>query len=153
MRLLKPLFAVAAIVFLCAASGAQAKVDIVDQYTNAVMTGDVAALEKLLAPNYWNIAGNGHIWDKEHFLQALRDKELVVNRLTITNARETKVGETRLITGNGEFSGKSLNPRPQGLMRYTMVVANNNGKEEVVLFQTTPVVPTKDCEDGNCKIR
>lgn len=153
MRLLKPLLAAVAIVFLCAASGAQAKVDIVDQYTNAVMTGDVAALEKLLAPNYWNIAGNGHIWDKEHFLQALRDKELVVNRLTITNARETKVGETRLITGNGEFRGKSLNPRPQGLMRYTMVVADNNGKEEVVLFQTTPVVPTKDCEDGNCKIR
>lgn len=153
MRFLKFLPTVAAFVFLCAAANVQAKVDIVDQFTDAVMTADVAALEKLLAPNYWNIASNGHIWDKEHFLQALRDKELVVNRLTITNQRETKVGDTRLITGNGEFRGKALNPRPEGLMRCTMVVANNNGKEEVVLFQATPVIPTKECEDGNCKIR
>lgn len=153
MRLLKPLLTFAVIAFLCVASGAQAKVDVVDQYVNAVMTADIPALEKLLAPNYWNIASNGHIWDKEHFLQALRDKELVVNRLSFTNVRETKVGETRLLTSNGEFYGKALNPRPEGLMRFTMVVANNNGKEEVVLFQVTPVVPTKECKDGNCKIK
>lgn len=132
---------------------AQAKVDVMDQYTNAVMTGDVAVLEKLLAPNYWNIASNGHIWDKEHFIDAIRSKELVVNRLTLTNSRETKVGDTRLITSNGIFNGKSSSPRPQGLMRFTMVVANNNGQEQVVLFQCTPVIATKDCEDGNCKLK
>ena len=38
---------------LCLAGGvAHAKVDTVALYTEAVMTGDVSALEKLLAPNY-----------------------------------------------------------------------------------------------------
>ena len=142
---------VCALFLTCGA--AQASVDIVDQYTNAVMTGDTAALEKLLAPNYWNIASNGHIWDKEHFINAIKNKELVVNRLTISNLRETQLGETRLLTGNGVFHGKALAPRPEGAMRYTMVIAKNGDKEEVVLFQSTPVVATKDCEDGNCKIK
>lgn len=135
------------------AGQAQAKVDVVEQYTNAVMTGDVAALEKLLAPNYWNISPNGHIADKEHFLESIRTKQLVINRMTLTNVRETKIGETRLITGNGEFRGKALYSEPEGWMRYTLVVADNNGKEEVVLFQATPVVATSDCSDGNCRIK
>ncbi len=38
-------------------------------------------------------------------------------------------------------------------MRYTMVIADNNGSEQVVLFQATPVISTEDCMDGNCKIK
>lgn len=135
------------------ASQAQAKVDVIEQYTNALMTGDVAVLEKLLAPNYWNISPNGHISDKEHFLEDIRTKKLAINRMTLTNVRETKVGETRLMTGNGEFRGKTPYPTPEGWMRYTLVVANNNGREEIVLFQATPVVATKECSDGNCRIK
>lgn len=139
--------------FLMTGSLVFAKADTIEMYTNAVMTGDIPALENLLAPNYWNIASNGHIRDKEHFIDEIKNKALIVDRLTLTNIRETKVGETRLLTANGVFYGKTANPRPQGLMRYTIVLANNNGKEQVVLFQSTPVVPTKDCEDGNCKIK
>lgn len=135
------------------ASQAQAKVDVIEQYTNALMTGDVPTLEKLLAPNFWDIYPNGHIADKEHFLEDIRAKKLVINRITLTNVRETKVGETRLLTGNGEFRGTMPYPTPEGWMRYTLVVANNNGKEEIVLFQATPVVATKECEDGNCRIK
>ena len=42
---------------LCLAGGvAHAKADTVALYTEAVMTGDVAALQKLLAPNYWHVS-------------------------------------------------------------------------------------------------
>ncbi|MBD5553036.1 MAG: nuclear transport factor 2 family protein, partial [Desulfovibrio sp.] len=130
-----------------------ARADIVDLYTDAVMTGNVGELEKLLAPNFWYIGGNGHIRDKENFIREIRDKELVVDRLSLTNLRETKVGDTRLLTANGTFKGQSVAPRPQGLMRYTMVIADNNGQPQVVLFQATPVIATPTCEDGNCKIK
>lgn len=130
-----------------------ARANIIDLYINAVMTADTAALEELLAPNYWNIAGNGHIRDKEHFIQEIRDKTLVVNRVTFTNVLETTLGQTRLVTGTGVFNGKAALPRPEGLMRYTMVIGENNGKEQVVLFQTTPVIPSADCPEGNCKIK
>lgn len=132
---------------------AYGKADIADLYANAVMSGDAPALEKLLAPNFWYIGGNGHIRDKENFIREIKDKTLVVDQLALKNLRETRVGETRLLTANGVFKGTSDMPRPQGLMRYTMVLANNHGAEQVVLFQATPVIATKECADGNCKIR
>ncbi len=139
---------------LCLAGGvAHAKVDTVALYTEAVMTGDVSALEKLLAPNYWHVSSNGHIQDKENFLTSIKNKDLVVDRLTLTNVRETKVGNTRLLTANGYFKGTAVPALPQGLMRFTMVLANNNGKEQVALFQATPVEPSDDCKDGNCRIK
>jgi len=138
---------------LCLATPAQARVNTVDLYTEAVMTGDIAALEKLLAPNYWHIGSNGHIQDKEHFIASIKDKKLIVNHLSLSNERETHIGETRLLTGNGQFKGISKPARPQGLMRFTMVLVNNKGTEQVVLFQVTPVEPTPECNDGNCRIK
>ncbi len=139
---------------LCLAGGvAHAKVDTVAMYTEAVMTGDVSALEKLLAPNYWHVSSNGHIQDKENFITSIKNKDLVVDRLTLTNVRETKVGNTRLLTANGYFKGTAVPALPQGLMRFTMVLANNNGKEQVALFQATHVEPSDDCKDGNCRIK
>lgn len=140
-------------VLALASSDAKAKADTVELFTEAVMTADIPALEKILAPNFWCISVNGHISDKEHFIAEIKSKKLVVDRLTLSNIRETKLGQTRLITANGVFHGKSEAPRPQGLMRYTMVLANNKGREQVVLFQATPVIPTADCKDGNCKIK
>lgn len=139
---------------LCLAGGvAHAKADTVALYTEAVMTGDAPALEKLLAPNYWHISANGHIQDKEHFIASIKSKDLVVNRLTITNVRATMIGKTKLITGNGYLKGVTIPPLPEGMMRYTMVLTDNKGTQQVVLFQATPVVPTPDCQDGNCRIQ
>lgn len=135
------------------AAPAQARVDTVELYTEAVMTGDIPALEKILAPNYWHVGSNGHIQDKEHFIASIKDKQLIVNHLSLTNLRETQIGETRLLTANGQFKGVSNPSRPQGLMRFTMVLVNNQGKEQVSLFQATPVVPSPQCSDGNCRIK
>lgn len=130
-----------------------AKANTIELFTNALITADIPELEKLIAPNFWNIASNGHISDKEHFIASIKDKKLVIDRLKLTNIRETKVGDTRLLTATGEFHGTSEVPRPQGNLRYTLVLANNNGQEQVVLMQSTPVVPTPECSDGNCKIK
>ena len=132
---------------------AQAKPDTVELYTEAVMIGDVPALETLLAPNYWHINANGHIEDKEHFINTIKNKELVIDRLTFTNARTAMIGDSKLITGTGYLKAKATPPLPQGLMRVTVVVVNNKGREQVVLFQSTPVIATEDCNDANCKIQ
>lgn len=130
-----------------------AKADIVELYTEAVMTADIPELEKVLAPNFLYVGSNGHIRDKEHFIQELRDKALVVDRLSLSNQRDSSIGDTRLVTANGVFYGKSDDPRPYGLMRFSMIIANNRGTDQVALFQMTPVVGTRECKDGNCKIK
>ena len=132
---------------------AQAKPDTVELYTEAVMIGDVPALETLLAPNYWHINANGHIEDEEHFINTIKNEELVIDRLTFTNARTAMISEAKLITGTGYLKAKATPPLPQGLMRVTVVVVSNKGREQVVLFQATPVIATEDCNDGNCKIQ
>ena len=132
---------------------AQAKPDTVELYTEAVMIGDVPALETLLAPNDWHINANGHIEDKEHFINTIKNKELVIDRLTFTNARTAMISDAKLITGTGYLKAKATPPLPQGLMRVTVVVVSNKGREQVVLFQATPVIATEDCNDGNCKIQ
>ena len=144
---------IAALMITLSGGLAQAKPDTVELYTEAVMIGDVPALETLLAPNYWHINANGHIEDKEHFINTIKNKELVVDRLTFTNARTAMIGDSKLITGTGYLKAKATPPLPQGLMRVTVVVVSNKGRDQVVLFQATPVVATDDCNDGNCKIQ
>ena len=151
MKILAALFA--ALMITLSGGLAQAKPDTVELYTEAVMIGDVPALETLLAPNYWHINANGHIEDKEHFINTIKNKELVIDRLTFTNARTAMIGDSKLITGTGYLKAKATPPLPQGLMRVTVVVVSNKGRDQVVLFQATPVVATDDCDDGNCKIQ
>ena len=151
MKIFAALFA--ALMITLSGGLAQAKPDTVELYTEAVMIGDVPALETLLAPNYWHINANGHIEDKEHFINTIKNKELVVDRLTFTNARTAMIGDSKLITGTGYLKAKATPPLPQGLMRVTVVVVSNKGRDQVVLFQATPVIATEDCNDGNCKIQ
>ena len=63
------------------------------------------------------------------------------------------IGDSKLITGTGYLKAKATPPLPQGLMRVTVVVVSNKGRDQVVLFQATPVIATEDCNDGNCKIQ
>lgn len=148
---LAPLFIVLALSFNCALAFARA--DVVDLYAESIMTADTDELNNILAPNFWYIGANGHIMDKENFIAEIRDKRLVVDRLSLRNQRETKVGDTRIVTANGVFYGKSVLPRPQGLMRYCLVIADNQGKQQIALFQATPVIGTENCVDGNCQIK
>jgi len=151
MKILTALFA--ALMITLFGGLAQAKPDTVELYTEAVMIGDVPALETLLAPNYWHINANGHIEDKEHFINTIKNKELVIDRLTFTNARTAMISDAKLVTGTGYLKAKATPPLPEGLMRITVVVISNKGREQVVLFQATPVIATEDCNDGNCKIQ
>ena len=151
MKIFAALFA--ALMITLSGGLAQAKPDTVELYTEAVMIGDVPALETLLAPNYWHINANGHIEDKEHFINTIKNKELVIDRLTFTNARTAMISDAKLITGTGYLKAKATPPLPQGLMRVTVVVVSNKGREQVVLFQATTVIATEDCNDGNCKIQ
>lgn len=145
--------ACAAALSLTAGGVAQARPDLVELYTEAVRTADAAALERLLAPNYWHVGANGHIQDKEHFIESVKSGKMVIKTLHIRNVRASMVGKTMVVTGNGIMQGTSEPPLPEGLMRYTLVLGDNGGRQQVVLFQATPVMPTADCKDGNCALR
>ena len=130
MRLL--IAAVCCALLLTAGSSAQAKPDLVELYAEAVRTADQ---------------------DKEHFIAAIKAGKMAIKTLHIRNVRASMVGKTIVVTGNGIMQGTSEPPLPEGLMRYTLVLGDNDGRQQVVLFQATPVVPSTDCKDGNCALR
>ena len=138
---------------LAAPSSALAKADVGALMTEALLDSDAKALERLLAPNFVFIASSGHIADREHFLESVRTKHFKVMGMSLMNMRESRNGPVRIITGNGTFTASYDTPLPGGLMRLTLVTESVKGAEQVLLLQLTPVIPTHDCKDGNCRIR
>ena len=85
LRLRFPSSAVTAALASCALAGflflgasmptpAGAAADVAGLYTDALISGDAKALERLLAPNFIFIAPNGHIEDGSHFLESIRSR-------------------------------------------------------------------------------
>lgn len=132
---------------------ARAAADPVDLFVEALLDKDTDTLDRLLASNYVFIGSNGHIQDKEHFIASIRSGDLVIKSASFKNLRETSAGPVRMVTGNGTFVAVSNLPLPSGLMRVTLVADDTGPRERIVLVQLTPVIPTSDCEDGNCQIR
>lgn len=130
-------------------STARAKPDTVALYVEAVMTADAATLEKILAANYLHVSGNGYVQDKENFIEMLKNRKMIINRLTISNVKTTHFGRATLVTGNAMLKG-SFEPRlPEGLQRMSMVLERNEkGEEKVILFQDTPVLGWKGSFGG-----
>ena len=101
------MFLVSLTLSLIFAGAALAKADVTELYAEALMTGDVESLDKLLAPNYWHVSANGHIQDKEHFLASLKERKLVIDRIRLSNMRSTVMGDVTLVTANGELKGSA----------------------------------------------
>lgn len=142
------------ILSLCLSTNpAWARPDTMELYVEAMLTGDTVALQKLLAPNYWHISANGHIQDKEHLLNTIKEKKLVVHKMSFSNARTVIIGDAKFVTATGHLEATSAIPLPKGLLRFTLVLVKTKNGEKVVLYQGTPVIPSEGCGDGNCAIR
>lgn len=150
----RPLACACLLFLLGLAPAAHAAVDVTELCSEAMLRADVKSLDTLLAPNFLFVASNGHIQDKDHFLASVRSGKLVVKGFTLKNMRESAIGTTRVITGNGTFEASADTPLPSGLMRLGVVVDRSAAPaERIVFIQITPVLPTPQCSDGNCLIR
>ncbi len=148
-----PLAALALLGLLLLPRPALAAPDVFELALDAMMSADSGELERLLAPNFVFIGPNGHVQDKEHFLEAIGTRALNVKAAKFRNLRETSSGSVRLLTGNGVFDAGSADPQPPGLMQVSVVKELGDKQERLVLVQLTPVLPSPSCPDGNCRLR
>ena len=154
-RFLRAVIVALCFVFLFAsADRACARPDVADLFVEALLGKDLPELDALLSSNFIFIGSNGHIQDKDHFMDSLKSGRLAVKEVRLKNTRESTAGSVRMITGNGVFTAYSADPLPSGLMRVTLIADRKGAEDErIVLVQLTPVVSTKDCADGNCRIK
>lgn len=131
-------------IFISLQGTALARVDTLSLYIEAIMTRDTATLEKILAENYLHINGNGYLQDKENFIASIKSGKMRIDRMSVTNIKESSYGGATLTTGNVILHGKFTPKLPEGLQRMSIVLERKGDTEKVLLFQATPVKPSAE---------
>jgi ketosteroid isomerase-like protein len=111
-----------------------------EAWRNAVLKGDVSAIDALLADDYMAITASGTLETKEKTLANLRAG---VNHFTTIDLSERKLrfyGTTVLVTSRAEVSGVSGGRDISGSYRYTHVYARDAaGKWKIVSFEASRI--------------
>ncbi|MGA9465257.1 MAG: nuclear transport factor 2 family protein [Terracidiphilus sp.] len=116
-----------------------------DRWRDAVLSGNVAAMETLLAPDYMAITANGTLQSKEETLAAMRAGTLHIKSIEISDRKVRFYSGTALVTSRAEVSGSSPDGNLTGSYRYTRVyVRDASGVWRVVSFEASRI---RDVDD------
>jgi ketosteroid isomerase-like protein len=104
-----------------------------ESWRNAVLTGNAAAMDKLLADDYIGISANGTLQTKEDALIWLRNRPRHITNLVLSNSRVHFYGTTALVTSFSHVTGTNAEGEAFGDFRYTHVyVRDAQGKWKMV---------------------
>jgi ketosteroid isomerase-like protein len=107
----------------------------------AMLHGDVAALDSLLAKDvtiYW---GDGTADDKASTLALFRSGRLRYAQLDYDSTRVRVYGQTAVVTGQARIKAQSDEHALAYLVRLTRVYVREKGRWRLVASQTTRVAP------------
>jgi hypothetical protein len=109
------------------------------QWRDAMVKGDTAQLDKLLADDFWGISANGTLSDKQQYLRRLSARQ---NQFTTIDVMDTKMRvqpANAVVTSQARVVGQ-MDGRPvEGIFRYTKVYARDQGRWVVTNFEATRV--------------
>jgi ketosteroid isomerase-like protein len=105
----------------------------------AVVKGDVAALEKTTADDYTIIDRAGRIRDKQATMGAIKSGDIKLTSNKLSDLKVRVYGDTAVVTGRSDAEG-SVNGTPSnGPVRFTRVYVKKDGQWQSVAFQQTPI--------------
>jgi ketosteroid isomerase-like protein len=111
-----------------------------DAWRIAMLKGNSAAMESLLADDYTAISAKGAIQTKEQAINNLRSGALQVTALTISDRKVRIYGATAVVTSVAELTGGKSDPEMTGRYRYTRVyVRNQQGQWKIVSFEASRI--------------
>jgi len=111
-----------------------------DTWRDAVMKGNTAAMDSLLADDYMAISASGTLQSKEQTLQNLRSGRVHFTTLDISDRKVRFYGTTALVTSVATIAGTTSDGEIAGNYRYTRVyVRNPQGAWKVVSFEASRI--------------
>jgi ketosteroid isomerase-like protein len=111
-----------------------------DAWRNAVLKGNVAAMDALLADDYIAITAAGTLETKDKALANLRAGAFHFTSLEFSERKLRFYGTTALVTSRAEISGAAANRDISGSYRYTRVyVRDGQGKWKIVSFEVSRI--------------
>lgn len=109
-------------------------------WRTAVLSGNSAALEPLLADDYMAITASGTLQTKEQALANLRSGRTHIKALDISDRKVRFYGTTAVVTSLAEVQGTNAEGDFTGSFRYTRVyVRDVRGEWKIVSFEASRI--------------
>jgi ketosteroid isomerase-like protein len=111
-----------------------------DQWRDALMKGNTAQLEKLMADDYLAITASGTLQTREEALTSLHSGQTHITTLNISDRKVRFYGTTALVTSLAEVQGTTADGELSGSYRYTHVyVRDAQGAWKIVSFEASRI--------------
>ena len=112
-----------------------------NEIARAIVTRDLATLERLYAPEFIFITGAGEMKTRDQVLAETRQGDTRFHELEYFDVTAARYGETSVVTGRGRGLYTVGSERFDTPVRFTRVHVLRNGVWQVVLYQVTRVPP------------
>jgi ketosteroid isomerase-like protein len=109
-------------------------------WRNAVLKGNTAAMDSLLADDYMAITASGTLQTKEQALDNLKTGRTRITALDVSDRKVRFYGTTAVVTSLAEVKGTSIDGDFSGSYRYTRVyVRDARGEWKIVSFEASRI--------------
>jgi len=114
-----------------------------ETWRTAQLNDDVAAMDKLLSDDYVGITMAGQVVTKMQQLDRMRNRELVVNTIVLSDVKVKLIGTTAaIVTSLADVDGTNEGASMHGTYRYTRVYSRlPTGTWKITNFEATRVEP------------
>jgi len=110
------------------------------QWRTAQLAGDIAAMDRLLADDYFGISVAGQLNNKTQQLERLRNHTLVLTRLDVSDVKIKLVGRVAIVTSLAQVEGVNEGESLRGTYRYTRIYKRYpDGSWKITNFEVTRV--------------
>src|ERR1700733_3555914 len=111
-----------------------------EEWRQAQLSGDVAAMDKLLSDDYIGISVTGQVNTKMQQLDRMRSHKFVLTKLQLGEMQVKLVGSIAIVTSRAEVEGTNEGVPVQGTFRYTRVYQRlPSGAWKITSFEATRV--------------
>lgn len=109
-------------------------------WRDAILKGNFAAMDALLADDYMAITASGTLQTREQALANLRTGRTHLTALEVSDRKVRFYGKTALVTSRAKVQGANANGDISGCFRYTRVyVRDSRGKWKIVSFEASRI--------------
>ena len=147
---MRPIIATAAVALMSLQLGAPARpafpptsADAASRaFDDAQFRGDVAALARILAPDFLYVRGSGRVADRRAFIANFTDPTQHLEPFAITDRYLIPLGrDAVVVAADGVISGTAAGKPFREHFRFADTFVRRGGRWQVAFVQVTPVVP------------
>jgi ketosteroid isomerase-like protein len=121
-----------------------------EQWRQAQLVGDVAAMDKLLSDDYIGITMTGQVNTKTQQLDRMRMHKVALTKLDLGERQVKLIGSIAIVTSRAEVEGTNDGAVIKGTYRYTRVYQRlPSGAWKITSFEATRVPGPGDPRNRN----